>query len=88
MAETNVLDTKMSFAGYKTGQDSMVEGALPKTVLFKEKGCNEKDIVGASTQGAKFTWCNVGTSGQNRVNANAEPGDVAGGFTSFRDDDT
>ena len=42
-------DTEMSFAGDKTGMDSMVEGAVPKTVLSEEQGCNEKDIMGAST---------------------------------------
>ena len=35
MAEPNVPDTRMSFAGDKTGQDSMVEGALPKTLYFE-----------------------------------------------------
>ena len=86
MAEPNVPDTRMSFAGDKTGQDSMVEGALPKTLYFEEQGCNEKDTMGASMQGANSPWCNVGTSGQNRVDKNPLGlGDVAGGFTSYRD---
>ena len=86
MAETDVPDTEVSFAGDKTGQDSMVEGAVPTTVSFEEQGCNEKDTVGASMQGANFPWCKVGTSGQNRVDENpVKLGDVAGGFTSYDD---
>ena len=86
VAETNLPDTEIPFAGDKAGKDSMVAGAVPKTVLFEEQCCNEKDIMGASTQGANFPWCKVGTSSQNRVDENpVELGDVAGGFASYRD---